>query len=205
MLRNLGDLEGALADLERSEELEASGYSYETQVELLALLGRADDAMALAEEYEGLGESAAEEAMLMASALGWSRRVDEGLDLLAEQLDRRPGDGSLLNTICWQAGIWDAVNQERLDLCTQAVEKSDYSVIALDSRALAHFRMGNNAAALADLNAVLMENPGMAESRLLRGIVRLAEGDKSGREDIDIALRMQPSLRQTYSAWGLKF
>jgi tetratricopeptide (TPR) repeat protein len=202
---NLGDLAGALEDLQRSEDLAANGYTYDSQIELLALLGRTDEALAVAEEYSGLGESAADEAMLMAAALGWASRIDEALALLADELDRRPGDGPLLNTICWQAGIWNAMDEERLSQCTQAVEKSDYSVVALDSRALAHFRMGNNAAALADLNAVLLEEPTMAESRLLRGIVRLADGDRGGREDIDTALRMQPSLRQTYTAWGLKF
>ena len=41
---------------------------------------------------------------------------------------------------------------------------------------------------------------------LLRGIIKIAQGDKrSGREDIELALNMTPSIEATYRAWGLEF
>ena len=77
--------------------------------------------------------------------------------------------------------------------------------IALDSRALAHFRLGNLAAAKADLDAALLAEPYLTESRLLRGIIRKAMGEPAGKDDIALALKMQPSLAKAYKAykaWG---
>jgi len=170
MLRKTGDLEGALADYEAIEALEPNGRTYYDQIEILALLGRADDALLLAEDYR-----------------------------------MRPGDGTLLNAICWHAGTWDMVDDARIETCTEAVERGEYSPSVLDSRALAYYRMGDLEKAKADLDAALLLEPGLSESRLLRGVVRVAQGDKKGSEDIDLALRMNPSLRATYTAWGLKF
>jgi Tfp pilus assembly protein PilF len=97
------------------------------------------------------------------------------------------------------------MNEDRLGKCVDAVEQSNYSAAALDSRALAHLRMGDLAAAQADLDAALLSDPHLAPSRLLRGIVRETRGDRGGREEIELALRMQPSLAATYRAWGLEF
>ncbi len=203
--QHLGNLEGALKDLMLMEDLQPDGSTYEYQVELLALLGRTDDAISLAEDYRGLSDSAADEDVLMATALGWAGDPKAGLELLEERLATRPGDGSLLNSICWHAGTWNLVNDDVLARCISAVEKSDYSAAAIDSRALAYFRLGNLEAAKADTDAALLVQPGMAASRLLRGIIRVAQGDGAGREEIDLALAMQPSMARTYAAWGLEF
>jgi len=170
MLRKTGDLEGALADYEAIEALEPNGRTYYDQIEILALLGRADDALLLAEDYRGLGSNEMVEDMVAATAMGWAGDAQEGLQMLDDRRVMRPGDGTLL----------------------------------LDSRALAYYRMGDLEKAKADLDAALLLEPGLSESRLLRGVVRVAQGDKKGSEDIDLALRMNPSLRATYTAWGLK-
>lgn len=203
--RQLGDLEGALADLQEVESLDPNGSTYWEQIELLALLGRDSEALALAEEFEGLGESRMVEDIVLATAMGWAGDAQEGMDLLASQQATRPGDGTLLNSMCWHAGIWNIVNEERLALCTEAVEKADYSAAVLDSRALAYFRMGRLDEARADLDSALLLEPGLVASRMLRGIVRVQQGDSAGREDIELALAMEPYLAHTYKAWGLDF
>jgi len=116
---------------------------------------------------------------------------------------QRPTDGALLNEVCWEAAIWNKMDETRLEACTKAVEKSDNSASALDSRAMAHFRLGNLAAAKADLDAALLAEPYQIASRVLRGVVRKAMGDAGGKDDIALALRMQPSLAKSYKAWGI--
>ena len=199
----LGDLEGALSDLREAEALDAKGESYGTQVILLGQLGRAAEAVELARDYALIAETAEEASRLMATALMWEGNSQEALDILAAESARRPGDPSLLNAQCWEAGIWQKVDGAMLDTCTRAVEKSDWSAMALDSRAMAYFRMGRYEEARADLDAALAKAPEMAESRFMRGVVRLAKGEAGGREDVEAALRMKPSLAPLYTAYGI--
>lgn len=201
----LGDLEGSLADLGEAEALDPTGATYERQIELLGLLGRAQEGLALAEDYSTLAETPVAGRQLMATALMWAGETENGLAMLAEEAAKRPGDPALLNAHCWSAGIWQQVDEETLQVCTRAVEKSDWAAPALDSRAMAYFRLGRLDDARADLDAVLGKSPQLAESRYMRGIVRLAQGDsRGGREDIDLALRMKPSLARSYAAYGIK-
>jgi tetratricopeptide (TPR) repeat protein len=203
--RELGDMSGALADLVEAEALQPDGSTYGEQIELLALLGRAEEGLALAEDFEALTKERAEGVTVMASALGWQGAADEGIDLLDGMIAQRPTDGSLLNALCWQAAIWSQMDEMRLDSCTKAVEKSDNAPTALDSRAMAHFRLGNLAAAKADIDAALLAEPYQVESRLLRGIILREMGDNSGKDEIALALKMRPSLAATYKAFGLTF
>ena len=199
-----GDYEGALADYRLAEDLDPDGTTYAVRVDLLALLGRVDEAMALAEDFGALVDDSFADTSLKASALGWAGSPGEALDLLDEFALRRPGDGDTLNAICWTAGIWNRIDAERLATCTQAVENSEYSAAVLDSRALAQFRLGNLDAARADIDAALLAEPGLAASHFLRGLIRVAQGDDGGREDVDLALAMQPSLGAIYAMWGLE-
>lgn len=203
--RQLGDLDGALADYAEAEALQPDGSSYDQQIELLALLGRADEGLALAEDFGGFTKDRVAGAEMLANALGWQGEPDEGLAGLDVLVAQRPGDGTLLNAVCWQAAIWGRVNAARLATCTQAVEKSDYSAAALDSRALAYLRLGNLAAAKADVDAALLANPSLANSRLLRGIILRQMGDKSSKDEIALALAMRPSIAALYKAWDLSF
>ncbi len=203
--RELGDLDGALADLAEAEALQPDGSTYGEQIELLALLGRADEGLALAEDFEALTKERGAGVEVMATALGWQGAADEGLDLLDGMIAQRPTDGGLLNALCWQAAIWSKMDDVRMASCTKAIEKSDNAATALDSRALAHFRLGNLVAAKADIDAALLAEPYQVESRLLRGIILREMGDKTGKDEIALALKMRPSLAATYKAFGLTF
>ena len=200
-----GDLEGALEEFRMAEDLKPDGSTYYSQVGLLSLLGRHEEAIELAIEYGDIVDNPVREADLHAAALAWSGSIQEGMELLEDLNASRPGDGKALNELCWYAGIWDQMDEDRFAICTQAVEKSDYSLNALDSRAMAHFRLGRLEEARADLDAVMLAQPSMTASRLLRGLVRVAQGDKGGREEIELALAIKPSLRANYEAWGFEF
>ncbi|WP_394728082.1 DUF3857 domain-containing protein [Altererythrobacter sp. GH1-8] len=200
-----GDLEGALADLEMYEELQPDGSSYFNRIELLALLGREDEALALAEDYRGLGENEMDEDVLIATAMGWAGDADGGLELLEDRLAVRPGDWQLLNAMCWHSGTFNLVTEARIASCTEGVERADYSAAVLDSRALAYYRMGELDKAKADLDSALLLEPGLAASRLLRGIILRDMGQsKEGKAEIELALKMDPFIQHTYEAWGLK-
>lgn len=201
----LGDLEGALADYVEAETLQPDGSTYNAQIELLALLGRAEDGLALAEDFEGITKDKVDGATVLATALGWLGEAAEGLVELDALTAQRPSDGTLLNAICWHAATWSLMDEARLDTCTQAVEKSEYSAGVLESRALANLRLGKLAEAKADIDAALLAEPGLTNSRLLRGIILAQMGEPSGKDEIALALAMQPSLASIYKAWGLKF
>jgi tetratricopeptide (TPR) repeat protein len=73
----------------------------------------------------------------------------------------------------------------------------------LDSRAMVSYRMGDYDAALKDLDSALELAPALSASLYLRGIVRLEQGDKDGRTDVERALRMAPELAERYAAHGV--
>ena len=201
----LGNKEAALADYETAEEIDPDGASYPARIDLLGKLGRTDEALALAEEYADYVDAPHEADFRLAIAMSWAGEVDEALEKLDDVLASRPGDGSILNEICWMAGIWNRMNEARLAQCVEAVEKSDNSPAALDSRALAHLRMGNYEAALADADAALGEYRALPEARYIRGLVLIAQGAKAqGKDAIAEAVYMRPGIVADYSLWGLK-
>ncbi len=123
--------------------------------------------------------------------------------MLADALLERPGSAELLNAQCWFAGTWQHRLDEAEEVCTRAVERSQWSANVLDSRALAYYRMGRIDDALADLEAALRNTPGLGASRFLRGIIKSEQGQDGGEEDIESALRMSPSLRLIYARYGI--
>lgn len=202
--RELGNLDGALEDLVEAEALQPDGSTYGEQIELLALTGKADKGIELADDYEALTKERAMQAIMRASALGWAGMADEGIAILEDMIAERPTDGDLLNELCWMAGIWSKMDEARLANCTKAVEKSNNSPAALDSRAMAYFRLGNLEAALADVDAALQAEPYLVASRLMRGVIRVKMGDKAGKDEIATALKINPSMAATYKAWGIE-
>ncbi len=200
----MGDLEAALEDIETAEDLSPTGWSYPQRVQWLGRLGRADEALMLAEEYADYVEERHRADQVMAEALGWAGRSEEGLALLEETLAARPGDGGTLNAMCWLAGTRDAVDDAMMAHCEEAVQRSSYSPGSLDSRALAHYRMGDYAAALNDADAALREHREMPETRYLRGLILIAQGDReAGRRSIAEAVAMRPGVEAEYAQWGL--
>ncbi len=202
--KSLGDLAGALADLEAGEELTGDASTYASRIHILGRMGRSEAALVLAREYADFAEEAYRARMVEADALGWSANKVAGRDILIEEVDFRPQDGTLLNALCWYSGIWNLTSDDTIETCTQAVENSTSKANVLDSRAMAYFRMNMLPEALADYDAALFISPSLWESRFMRGVVKQAMGDTSGRKDIEDALRMDPGIAKDYAAYGIK-
>ena len=90
-------------------------------------------------------------------------------------------------------------------MCTRAIERAEDSAAMLDSRAMVHYRLGNHDAALADLDSALELSPGLSNSLLLKGMILLERGDRSGKELIVQALRISPELERVYARHGFTF
>lgn len=200
----VGDLEGALADYETAARIDPDYLLYTTRLETLALLGRNDEAIALIDENAYMFEDPKDEAVARSYALGFSDRSDEGLALLRDELALEPDDASLLNALCWDSGVNDRVTEQTLDVCTRAVEAANNSAGAIDSRALALYRLGRYEEALRDLDVALAQAPNQHASRYLRGIVKRALGqEEAARADLALAMHASPGSARLYTAWGL--
>ncbi|NCP18777.1 MAG: DUF3857 domain-containing protein [Erythrobacter sp.] len=201
---HLNDLEGALEDFAAAAAINPDYTLDSTRFEALALLGRAEDAVALVDEHAYLYDDPKNEAIDRAYVLGFAGRADEGIALLRDELAIEPDDSELLNSLCWDSGIFDRVEEDTLEVCTNAVEQARNSASAIDSRALVYYRLGRYEDALRDLDVALAAEPGQHISRYLRGIVLRALGRESeAREDITKALHASPGTARLYSAWGL--
>jgi tetratricopeptide (TPR) repeat protein len=203
VLLALGRRADAIADLEASYDLEpANGTAFALAKEL-AYAGQAEQALEVLDglavrEDERLGYADAR-----ATVSGLLGDTGGALSLLAEQVAGRPENSEVLNAECWFRGLFNVALDSAVRGCTQAVERADNPMAALDSRAMVQFRLGNYDAAIADLDTVLRIAPAVPDSRYLRGVVRLRNGDAAGREDIETALRMSPRLAEFYARHGV--
>ncbi|MBC7042391.1 transglutaminase, partial [Salmonella enterica subsp. enterica serovar Enteritidis] len=110
---------------------------------------------------------------------------------------------SLMNARCWAKGTRSVMLDTAVKDCTRAVELSEDSTAALDSRAMVWFRLGRFEDALGDLDAVLAAEPGQASSRFLRAIVlQQLHRDAEAASELKIARRITPSVDRHYARYG---
>jgi tetratricopeptide (TPR) repeat protein len=203
VLLELGRRTDAIADLEASYEFEPHNSTAFTLAREMAYAGSAAEALEL---LDGLPVNEAEEiayADTRATISGLLGDTSSALSLLADEVAGKPENSEVLNADCWFRGLFNVALDTAVGRCTRAVERADAPMAALDSRAMVQFRLGNYEAAIADLDAVLRLAPEQAESRYLRGVVRLKAGDEAGRQDIETALRISPNLAAFYARHGV--
>jgi len=203
VLLALGRDADAIADLEASYELEPHNSTAFSLARALAYASRADEALQLLDALPVPDDQRIAYADARATVTGLLGDTGEALSLLADEVAGKPENSEVLNADCWFRGLFNVALETAVGSCTRAVERADQPMAALDSRAMVQFRLGNYDAALADLNAVLKLAPAVADSRYLRGVVRLRNGDNAGREDIETALRMSPRLATFYARHGV--
>ena len=203
MRMELGRIEDALADAELAWELNPSLEAAYVLADVYGETGRVEEAIALLDQQNGDAAERAGLAMAISQYEARAGRKEAGLARLDDVLARQPGDPTMLNAKCWYQAIWNHRPEELEAICTQAVERADWSPPVLDSRAMGYFRLGRYEEALQDLNAALTDSPDLSPSLYMRGIVRLEMGDTGGRRDIEEALARQPSLERDFARWGI--
>ncbi|WP_309503117.1 MULTISPECIES: DUF3857 domain-containing protein [Sphingomonas] len=200
-------MDAALADAEAARKLDPS--SVDANVGLAGLKAEAGDlagALALLNEREAVGgEARALYRRARADVLGKYGDPKQAVEILDTAIAEKPGSPSLLNARCWVKGTRSIMLDTAIKDCTTAVELSEVSAAALDSRALVWFRLARYDDALRDLDAALAEAPGQAASLFMRGIVlaRLNRLDDS-KKDLALARRLYPRIDEDYARYGLK-
>lgn len=203
MLEALGETDAAIADLRTAYDLEPYNSLAFDLARLLAYKGAVAEAQELLSSLP-VGEDEVESfADALATVSGLEGDPQAGLDVLADRIAATPQNAAVLNSDCWFRGLFSVALEDALARCTQAVERAQYPAAALDSRAMVHYRLGDMAGAIRDLDAALELAPGLAPSLYLRGIVRLQNGDRSGRSDVETALRIEPKLSAMYARHGI--
>ncbi|MFD0946251.1 DUF3857 domain-containing protein [Sphingomonas canadensis] len=205
----LGNQRGALADAQEAYDLDsASDAAFGFLVDQLSRDGGTDEALGMVEERLNAGGKREALASLKADVLARAGRVTEGLAALDEAIAAKPGLPALLNSRCWFKGTNNVELASALKDCTRAIELVDDSSPVLDSRGLIYFRMGRMEEALADFDAALEQNPEMAASLFMRGIVRRriggAENLKAAEDDLAGARAISPGVDARYAQWGIK-
>ena len=120
-------------------------------------------------------------------------------------LAAKPGDPADLNMRCWIKGTRAVALDTALKDCTKSIELSDNPADALDSRAMAYFRMNRAEEALADLDAALDLNPEQAGSLFLRGAIRKGRGEaEAARVDLAAARALSPRVDVEYGRFGVR-
>ncbi len=200
---SLGRLDRAIDDLQASYDLDPYNSTAYYLSQILVRAGRAEEALALLDMLPVEEDERDDYINTKALVMGLTGDVPGGLQLLQAELDAYPDNATLLGGDCWFRGMNKAALDDAVAQCTRAVERSQYPAGVLDSRALVHHRLGDDAAALSDLDAALKLDPSLADSRYLRGIIRLRQGDRDGRADIESALRQKPELKDYYALFGV--
>ena len=204
MLVELGRTEEAEKDAQTAWETNPSLDVAYVLARVYGETGRVEDAIALLEDQNGDAKERAGLAMAISDYEARAGRKEAGLQRLDDMLARRPGDPQMLNAKCWYQATWNFRPEDLEQVCTEAVERADWSPPVLDSRAMGYFRLGRYDDALKDLNAALSDSPDQSPSLYLRGLVRLQLGDTGGKRDIEEALVRQPSLQRDFARWGIE-
>jgi tetratricopeptide (TPR) repeat protein len=200
----LGRRDDAIADMMAAYDQDPSNYTAFNLAKEMAYAGRIAEALEMLETLPVSEDERTSYADARALVRGLSGQTDEALAVLNEELADKPQDADALNADCWFRGLFNVALDSALTSCTRAVERAENPAPALDSRAMVKYRLGDHEAAIADLDQVLALAPGIAASRYLRGVVRIASGDNGGQEDIRTALRMEPQLAVLYARHGVK-
>lgn len=203
--KEMGDLDGALADARQAHRLEATvGYA-RSVADILAQQGKADEALALLDGFDLSGDERITLMLARADIMGEGGRASEGWDLLEKAAAERPGDAEVLNAQCWFMGNWSYRLEAAGEICDKSVKVASYSAGALDSRALVHYRLGRRQEALSDLQAALAAAPDHTTSLYLRGTMAIQDGRRDeGQRDIAAATRLYGGIAAYFERFGVK-
>jgi tetratricopeptide (TPR) repeat protein len=109
-----------------------------------------------------------------------------------------------LNGRCWSRALWNIEADKAVADCDGAIRRDRKEASYLDSRGLAHLRLGENDQAIADYDAALALRPKIPWSLYGRGVAKLRKGLASdGQADLAAASALAPALPAQAKAHGL--
>ncbi|WP_374525252.1 DUF3857 domain-containing protein [Sphingopyxis sp.] len=205
--REMGDVAGALTDAEEARKLDPSSVAaISTVANLTAARGDIAKATTIYDERIALGGKTRDDYRVEKAAMvGEFGDAEAAIGELDALIATKPGNPAMLNQRCWIKATRNVHLDTALKDCTSAMELSDSTAQILDSRALVWMRMGRDEDALRDLDAALLQVPGMGSSRFLRAIVYKRVGRAAdAAADLAIVRQMTPSVERDYARFGLK-
>ena len=131
--------------------------------------------------------------------------ADGALAAINEAIQLKSANSQLFNARCWIKGTLAVQLDSAIEDCTRAVELTEDNAAELDSRAMVYFRLNRLNDALADVNAALDRNPGMAGTMYLRAIIERKLGKtRDADDDAANARRIAPRIDEEYARWKLR-
>lgn len=186
------------ADQERAHALHA-----EAQTQLQA----GDQDAALASLNEAIDLAPQNEALRARASIHIARNDFESAE---RDISKAIGRGNALaadySLRCWLRARGEALNQARSD-CDRAIEMNPTLAAAFGNRGLVGLRQNRNPEAWTDFNTALRigGNDEWQAWRLFgRGLAAIGRGTNVlGRQDIDTAIRLKPSVAADFAAFGV--
>jgi tetratricopeptide (TPR) repeat protein/transglutaminase-like putative cysteine protease len=202
----IGDTAGGGKDAEAARKLDPANLAaLNLAATAAARRGDVAAAAALYDQRIALGGENRNELRLdRANIVGLYGDPVKALADLDAQIAANPGKPDLLNARCWTKALRQVQLDTALKDCTRAVELSDEPAQILDSRAMVWLRMNRLDEALADLDAALLQAPGLGPSRFVRALVlrKLGRTEDAAR-DLAIARRISPGTVADYARFDL--
>ena len=202
----LGDLASAARDAEAARKLDPASPEAIVQVaEVKARAGDLPGALKLLDERIALGGETRDRLRSQRAAL----LGDYGDPALALReydalIAEKPGTPTFLNARCWVKATRQVMLDTALKDCTSAIELSDQSAAILDSRAVVFLRLNRYEEALRDIDAALLQAPGLGPSRFIRAIILTRMGRKpEAVRELAVARRLLPTIEADYARFGL--
>jgi tetratricopeptide (TPR) repeat protein len=140
-----------------------------------------------------------------AAVLSDMKKYDEALAVVDKVLVSAPADIDLLDQRCSLSAMSAHALDRALADCNAAIKADPESTDALDSRALAHLRLGQFDDAIADYSRALKIFPTKSVALYGRGLARLRKGLKApGSADLASARSHDPKVGDRFAELGLK-
>ncbi len=191
------------ADLDEAAKL---GAPAATVLKTRALLeAKAGDYAAATTTLAAAEHAAPDDPQIVDIRIDLLRRAgkkEEAITILETRIRAGTPSGSALNSLCWAKATLNVRLASAVADCDAALRLQPNNAAYLDSRAFAHFRLGETEAALADYDAALAARPEQAASLYGRALVKTKLG-RDAAADFAAARAANPRVDAEFAGYGI--